>query len=137
MGRCCRIPCWRPTCCLPVKHSQLVVDTLGTLMRLHRGRLLLLLRSQVPEYPVNGRHLQKDGDFRLELIRKSFINSILGSRKCYKSCCQLLYFLLKLLATIFVKIINKFVSKSLKNVIKIIMQIMFVSTLNSKSFQEM
>lgn len=72
MGRCRRIPRWRPACCLPVKHSQLVVDALGTLMHLHRGRLLLLLRGQVPEYPVNGRHLQTDGNFSLESIRIAY-----------------------------------------------------------------
>lgn len=82
MRRCCRIPRWRPACCLPVKHSQLVVDALSTLMRLHRSRLLLLLRGQVPEYPVNRRHLRKDGNFLLE----SLINSILRI-KCYKIYC--------------------------------------------------
>lgn len=84
MGRCCRIPCWRPACCLPVKHSQLIVDALGTLMRLHRSRLLLLLRGQVPEYPVNGRYLRRDRDLRLGSI--GFINSIL-LRKCYERYC--------------------------------------------------
>lgn len=63
MGRCRRIPRWRPARCLPVEHSQLVVDTLGALMRLHRGSLLLLLRGQVSEHPVNGRHLRGGWNF--------------------------------------------------------------------------
>lgn len=71
MGRRCRIPRWRPACCLPVKHSQLIVDALGTLMRLHRSSLLLLLRGQVPEYPVNGRHLPKRREFSINLIINS------------------------------------------------------------------
>jgi hypothetical protein len=53
MGRRRRVPRRWPPCRLAVEHPQLVVDALGALMRLHRGRLLLLLRGQVPEYPVN------------------------------------------------------------------------------------
>lgn len=109
MGRCRRIPRWRPTCCLSVKHSQLIVDTLRTLMRLHRGRLLLLLRGQVPEYPVNGRHLRRKRNFRWE----SIIRIIYWfNPKSEKNCKISMMFFIELLLywNFFIKIINKFKS---------------------------
>lgn len=53
------IPSRWPTCSLPIEHPKLIVHALGTLMRLHRRRLLLLLRGEVPQHPVDGRHLDE------------------------------------------------------------------------------
>lgn len=56
-----RVPGVGPTRGLSVEHPQLVVDALGTLVRLDSGRLLLLLGSQVTQDPVYRRYLRTKG----------------------------------------------------------------------------
>lgn len=67
------IPSRWPTCSLPIEHPKLIVHALGTLMRLHCRRLLLLLRGEVPQHPVDGRHLDETPQSNHSWIRNLMV----------------------------------------------------------------